>query len=672
MAKMLFAGTIFSSAFLLFLIQPIISKSILPWFGGSAGVWATCMMFFQVVLLLGYAYSDWTTRHLRPLQQVLVHGVLLIVSLLSLPVAADPSWKPGGDEDPSLRILLLLTATIGLPYFLLSTTGPMIQAWVSRSLLGAKVYRYFSLSNLASLLALVCYPFLIESRATLALQGWTWSVVYAAFALMCGISGLYYIRHVQPMPLPQEAVAETASSESPAASTYLLWLGLSALASWLLVAVTSHITQNIAAIPFLWLLPLTLYLLTFVLCFESDRWYGRRVFLVSTVVALLACAYGLQDGHWGQNVKIAVPVYSAGLFIVCMFLHGELAQRRPSSAYLTRFYLMVSLGGALGGITVAIIAPRVLPAYYELGMGYVLVCLAGAFVLRVRHWCTAMFAVVAAACTYFLFAQIAADMNDARLVTRNFYGTLLTLDSIRDKPADSVRQLYHGSIKHGEQYLAEARRMEPTTYYGPTSGIGLVVGQMKHEKKKVGLIGLGAGTLAAYGVSGDAYRFYEINPQVLDIASREFSYIRDSKAAIETVIGDAHLALEKEAPNGFDVLAVDAFSGDAVPVHLLTREAMALYARHINDDGVIAFHVTNQFLSLAPLVARVASSLDLRAVLVHDDGKAGQWNSTDWVLVAKSERVLQHPALTTVSTTISGRTATPWTDDFNNLFEALK
>lgn len=673
MAKFLFAGTVFSSAFLLFLIQPIVSKHILPWFGGSAAVWATCMVFFQVALLAGYAYSDWITRHLQPRWQVALHVGLLAASLLNLSVVADVSWKPQGSEDPTLWILYLLVSTIGLPYFLLSTTGPLIQAWVSRTLVSTRVYRFFSLSNLASLVALVCYPFAIEPRTAVLQQAQAWSVVYMLFALLCTGSGICFLRNARVPagdagPGPQGAVADI----QPRARDYLFWLSLSAMGSWLLLAVTNHITQNIASVPFLWILPLTIYLLTFVLCFESDRWYVRAWFLVPTALALGACAYGLQDRDVGVNIRIAIPLYVVGLFLFCMFLHGELARMRPTPRYLTRFYLMVSLGGALGGIAVGMVAPRILPAYYELGIGLVIVALLAGSLLNGRVL-KGIAAVLAVVCGGFLYAQVASDYEDARRIERSFYGSIRTVDSNYADSDRDVRELFHGAIRHGEQHLSDERRKEPTTYYGETSGIGLAIELSDAPGKKVGLIGLGTGTLAAYGREGDAYRFYEINPQVIDIAQNEFTFIRDSPARVEIVQGDARLALERENPQGFDVLAVDAFSGDAIPVHLITREAMAVYLRHMKPDGIIAFHVTNRFLSLAPVVEQLARDQGLHAALIRDEGVDTTAHRTDWVLVARDKALLQSGALADAASaigTIPGLGV--WTDDFNNLFDVLK
>jgi hypothetical protein len=674
--QLLFAGTIFSSAFLLFLVQPLIAKQILPWFGGSAAVWSICMVFFQAVLLAGYAYSDWVTRHLRVRAQAALHVGLLLASLAFLPLVVRAAWKPTGAEDPTWLILGLLFATIGLPYFLLSTTGPLVQSWVSRTPWGAQVYRYFSLSNLASLLSLLCYPVFIEPRSSLLQQARGWSWGYALFVVLCAGTTLLVARRwpeATPLPAAPGQAASDDEDKPPSWSDGLLWLVLPALASWLLLAVTNHITQNVAAVPFLWILPLSLYLFTFVLCFESDRWYRRSVFLPLAAGVLLLCAFGLQH-HVGSDVRTGLPIYVGGLFVLCMFLHGETARLRPGPRHLTRFYLMLSLGGATGGALVGLVAPHVLPAYYELGIGLTLTALAAMAVLRHRLWLRISGAALAACCVFFLVAQIRSDWSGARHLMRNFYGALITFDVRRANPPSYVRLLSHGSIKHGEQFLDPLRRREPTTYYGATSGIGRAMAAAPSGPRHVGLIGLGAGTLASYGRSGDVYRIYEINPQVFELADSEFTFLRDSPAQIERVLGDARLALEREAPQGFDLLAVDAFSGDAVPVHLLTAEAMDVYLRHMKPDGIVAFHVSNRYLELAPVVAKIAASKGVHAVLVSDDAKDSKWlNSTDWVLVGRDAGVLAREPLRGAASPIAlPANARPWTDDFNNLLGVLK
>ena len=695
MALSLYAGTIFCSAFLLFLIQPIASKHILPWFGGSAAVWATCMSFFQVLLLAGYAYADQMSRRLQPRSQVVLHLLLLAVSALTLQVLADASWKPTGDEDPTLRILALLAVSIGLPYFMLSSTGPLVQSWVAKSIVDMRVYRLFSLSNLASLIGLLAYPFVIEPRFTLGGQAAAWSGVYWVYVLLFAGASVLFLRHaggsMASATPPVRAVAPTAidsldaaSPPAPTAGAMAAWFTLSALGSWLLVAVTNHLTRDVASIPFLWLLPLVLYLLTFVICFESDRWYRRAWWIAPVLGLTVLCAFGLYAGPiGGSSVPLTIAIYGAGLFAQCVFLHGELARMRPAARHLTRFYLMLSLGGAVGGSLVSLVAPRLLPNYYELGAGYVLlalIALALAWRSRTAGWSAAAIgwgsAIAATLATLCLGLQVRDDFASSGVLMRNFYGTLDTSDRVTET-GEPFRRLYHGSVIHGEQYLAPARRMEPTTYYGVTSGLARAIeatrGAGRPEGQRVGTIGLGAGTSAAHGRPGDVHVFYEINPQVIDVARSEFSFLSDTPARIETFLGDARLVLEGQAPQQFDVLVVDAFSGDSVPVHLITREAMALYLRHLRAGGIVAFHVTNRHLMLPPVVEQLARDQGVHAVLVHDPAAGSRLRRTDWVLVAREAATLQHPRIVESSVPfpkVPGLAV--WTDDFNNLFDVLK
>lgn len=670
----LFAGTIFASAFSLFLVQPLIAKQILPWFGGSAAVWAICMVFFQLTLLAGYAYSDVLASRLKPRMQVTIHCVLLLTSLLFLPILASEAWKPVGTEDPSWLIIGLLLATIGLPYFLLSTTGPLLQSWLAQVNLGTQVYRLFSLSNLASLLALLSYPFLIETQASLRAQAVGWSALFAAFALLCAAAGVYFVRSAHTVILPVKVITPVLQNDPvPSWRDYLLWIAPAALASWLLVAITNHMTQNVASIPFLWIVPLTLYLLTFVLCFESNRWYQRKVFMPAAALLLVVCAYGLQDGDIGVQVKVAIPLYSLCLFVLCMFFHGELALLRPHTRYLTRFYLMLSVGGALGGTVVGLVAPKLLPAFYELGIGFMLTGLLAVVMFRQSRALMAGAVLLALWCAFFLYRQVDNDISTVRLMERNFYGSLSTVDRPVEELQDTSRRLFHGATKHGEQFLSEARRREPTAYYGRTAGVGLAIDATRREGQHVGMIGLGAGTLAVYGQKGDRYRIYEIDPAVIRFAQTEFTFMADSLAQIDTVLGDARLSMERESPQAFDVLAVDAFSGGSVPIHLLTVEAMGIYLRHMRPDGIIAFHVTNRFLNIPPVVDTIARSMGLHVAHIRDENDNPLLRNTDWVLVSRTPDLLQQPAIAQRTKPVAHIAGLkPWTDDFNNMFAILK
>ena len=675
---LIYALTIFTSAFLLFLVQPIMAKQILPWFGGSAAVWTTCLMFFQLVLLAGYAYADWTVRFLKPRPQVILHVALIIVSLISLPIIAGGNWKPGGEEDPTWLILGLLAATIGLPYFLLSTTGPLLQAWFARSFPNASnVYRLFALSNGASLIALVAYPFVVEPYISTHEQSISWSFGYGLFAVLCAGSALFSLRASAQTATHQAGMPAAAEGPAPRIIDYLLWMTLAALGSFMLIAVTNHITHDVASVPFLWILPLTLYLLSFVLCFEGRNWYQRQIFFGPLLVIVGAMSWALHTNGGVMDIKQAIPLFAAGLFVMCMFFHGELAALKPAPRHLTGYYLMISLGGAVGGLLVGFVAPKLFNTYYEFGLGLFFTALIAAYLARRALVIVPLLALVAAGFTaYHVHSYINMLSRDARVMTRNFYGTLRVKDFGDETSLEGTRRLMHGVIMHGEQYLAPERRMEPTTYYGPTSGVGRIINIKRDGAKeiRVGVVGLGAGTIAAYGRKGDVYRFYEINPQVIELARTEFSFLGSSPAKVETLLGDARLTLESEPAQNYDVLAIDAFSSDSIPTHLMTYQAVGVYLKNIKADGVIAFHVTNRFLHLAPVVKRIADEHGLHTVLVADDPESGSdLANTDWVLVSRSKAVLDNPRITESVKKIGEIPGLRlWTDSFNNLFKILK
>ena len=672
---LLSALTIFTSAFLLFLLQPIIAKQILPWFGGSAAVWTTCLVFFQSALLAGYAYADWNVRRFSPRRGAQVHVALLLVSLLLLPIVPGAGWKPAGTENPVWLILGLLAATIGLPYFLLSTTSPLVQAWFARRYPGRSPYRLFALSNLASMLALLGYPFLLEPWVATRVQALAWSAGYALFVLLCIAAAFAGLR--APVAASANAMAGAGTSfdeRPPTFARQALWCALAATGSLLLLAVSNHITQNIAAVPLLWIVPLTIYLLTFILCFDSSGWYRRELFLSMGAAALGVMAWTLADPRLTHDLEIQLGVFSVGLFIACMFCHGELARSKPAPRYLTRFYLMISLGGALGAALVGIVAPLALHAYFELAFG--LAACALLLLWQVRRD-GAVFATLAVASTIATIGCAVWGLQEfyqsTILSTRNFYGVLRVQESGSDE--SKLRQLIHGTILHGNQYLDPAFRRQPSTYYTTTSGVGRALQSMHPSTTplKVGVIGLGTGTLATYGAKGDVYRFYDINPAVIGLAREYFTYLGDSDATIETALGDARLSLEREQPQNFDLLAIDAFSSDAIPVHLITAEALAIYRKHMKPGGVIAFHVTNRFLDLVPVVKALADHEGLNAVWVRDESEGALASRSDWVLLSDDDTVLDAPRVVEASTEFVERPDWRlWTDDFNNLVQVLK
>ncbi len=673
----LYAATIFVSAFLLFLVQPIIAKQILPWFGGAASVWATCLVFFQSVLLLGYAYADWTSRNLAPKRQAWLHIVLLGIGLALLPIIPDVSWKPGGEGDsgPTLTILGLLTATIGMQYFLVSATSPLVQAWFWRRFQTAVPYRLFALSNFASLLALLSYPVVIEPFLTLRGQSVSWSFGFAVFALLCAATALASARgNVSAATGPAVAAGDGVEDRAPTMATRVLWIALSATGSCMLLAVTNHLTQNIAAVPFLWVVPLSLYLITFILCFDHPRWYQRTLFLVLTAVMVPVMTWYSDS----LNLWVAAPLYTAGLFIICMFCHGELYLLRPGPRHLTTFYLMLSIGGALGALLVGIGAPNLLEGYYELKI--VLVVCALLFLWRaldVRRWVAGVAAAITATTVGISFYNVNYYLSDTRVIMRNFYGVVRTEDFPRPAP---FRAMYHGGIQHGGQLTDPEYRQVPITYFGPTSGYGRVFASLPDTPRRVGVVGLGAGVIAVYGRSGDVFRYYEIDPQVAAVATQEFTFLNDSKAKSEIILGDGRLSLEREPDQKYDLLALDAFSGDSVPMHLLTREAMLTYIRHLKPDGVIVFQATNRFVDIAPVIARHAEEFGFKAVMVSDWPEStykkaiDYWLSdTDQIIFTRNEALLNSEKIKSVAQPIQTRSDIKrWTDDFYNLFQILK
>lgn len=676
----LFAATVFLSAFLLFQIQPLVAKMVLPWFGGASSVWSVCLVFFQAELLLGYAYVHWLHEKLPARRQAWVHAGLLLASLATLPVAANPAWKAMAQAQPSWAVLGVLATAVGAPYLLLSTTGPLMQAWFARSVsttAGApQPYRLYALSNLASMLALLSYPVLVEPVWPLGTQTWIWSAGYALFVVSCVATALLSSGHMAQAQV--EAAAVEPEAPRPGWRECALWVGLAATPSILLLAMTRHLTQDVAPVPFLWVLPLAIYLLSFILCFDAPRYYVRPVFLAALPVALLTLDWLLDRG---ASVPVLVGMISVSLFVFCMVCHGELVRRKPPPRHLTLFYLMLSVGGALGGMLVGLVAPAVFVGYFELPLGLFLCAALVAWVVwpGVRPAARAVLALAVLA----FGARMALASVDAvegyRRVVRNFYSQLRVLDSA-DDALGPQRALFHGRITHGEQYMADAHRRQPTAYYCERSGIGRAIRGLQQAggvgaSLKIGVVGLGAGTLSAYGRPGDEMRMYEINEQVLDLARTEFSYLADSPARIVPVLGDGRLMLEREPPQGFDLLVMDAFSGDSVPTHLLTLEAMQTYLDHLQPQGVLAVHITNHYLDLRPVVAAAADHFGrvarVYALAPEDDDP--YCRSSVWVLLMPPQRAANLPPALQGGEPLPPRPGfRPWSDSFSNLLDILK
>ncbi len=754
-----FVLTTFSGAFLLFQVQPLIGKYILPWFGGSPNVWTTCLLFFQTQLLVGYAYAHFSTTRLKPKTQALLHMVLLVVALGLMPITPSESWKQHLDGNPTFRVLLLLSVSVGLPYLVLSATGPLLQSWFGRLRPGVSPYRLYALSNVGSLLALVSFPIYFEPNFTRKTMALLWTVGLAMFALACSWCALKILRlGARPATVPSH-IPVVASAEPPTASerpvrwsSKLLWILLPAIASILLVATTNKLTQEVAVIPFLWVLPLALYLMSFIVSFDHERWYGRVPYfglatLSAGVVAELLIA--------GVNAPIGQQVagYGGSLFIACMVCHGELFRLRPGPRHLTAYYLYIAAGGALGSFLVAVVAPAVFSDYREIQIGWWLVsvllvslavrdksigamlaaalatlslCLVvpglrssqghglgfwnEAKVYLGNFWLPAVLLVVVLVGAFFSFrerrfrwrwsmvmggylsvlalglgAVLVWQMTDRDRRTsiqssRNFYGVLKIYDYNPEDETGHFKLLVNGVTNHGLQFTGPAQSTRKTTYYGENSGVGRAIGLLPaNRSRRLGFVGLGAGTLTAFGRLGDKVRFYEINPEVVRLATSVFSYATRTAAKIEIVLGDARLSMERELAAGdaqrFDLLALDAFSSDAIPVHLLTREAFEIYLQQLAPNGVIAVHISNRYLNLRPVVEGLAHEFGLGVVTILDGDPKDWWlYRSTWVLVSSNRGLLTNPRLIEAADIAANQDQPEviWTDDHASVFEILK
>jgi hypothetical protein len=752
-----FSVTIFLSAFLLFWTQLVLGKFILPWFGGTPAVWTTCMLFFQVLLLFGYAYAHILTRHLSGWTEALTHCTILSLSVVLLlylasiwdsPMTPGAHWKPLPETDPVPRIIGLLAVAVGLPYFVLSATGPLLQAWYQRTYQSESPYRLYAVSNLGSFLALFAFPIALEPHLSLKVQGRVWSAVYLLFAAGCCACAFRSVaskstKSVNYPAVPADVVGG-ANFIAPRLGNYVLWFALAASSSVVFLATTNQLCQDVAVVPLLWILPLGLYLVSFILCFEHPRWYARNWFHAAFALSLSAACFVLYDGAL-NSISIQVGIYLAVLFSVCMVCHGELARCKPEARYLTAFYLAVAGGGAFGGIFVGLLAPRLFTGFWEYQLGLfatavllllILVRESGSWLYRspapvpvlllaaaallpeavavavspVRRISDHFALFIAAILFLFVFlnrkraapekarkkavpiccaatAIVAAvvltgtgfaHVRKAVARYRNFYGTLSVLP--RNGNAQSAAlTLTHGRVVHGFQLQAAPYKRVPTAYYASDSGLGQAFQQASSKARAerralhVGTVGLGVGTTAAYSQSGDSFRFYEINPQVIAVASNPayFTFLSDSPARVQIVPGDARLSLEREADRGdlqdFDVLVLDAFSGDSVPVHLLTREAFAVYLRHLHTPtGILAIHITNAYLDLRPVVFGAAEHYGLNSVWIYSNGDGRVSSDSQWILLSYEKLPKASAGLPAIHPVLL------WTDDYSNLLEILK
>lgn len=694
-----YAWSIFLGAFLLFQVQPVIGKYILPWFGGTSAVWTTCMLFFQLLLLVGYAYAHLIGTWFRKVRGW-PHLALLGLSLLALPIMPDAdTWRPDPNVAPTLQILGLLLVTIGFPYLLLSSTGPLLQRWFSLSHPGRSPYRLYALSNVGSLLALLSYPFLVEPFVSRQLQVISWSWAYVAFVAASAWCA-WSVRGLEPAAeLELTTVLASASADRPVTKIggrrIVFWLALTASASAMLLATTNQLTLDIASVPFLWILPLSIYLLSFIICFDGEHWYKRPVFGALLLLSVPAVCYALEQ-EVGMDMITQIVIYAFALFACCMTCHGELVRDKPDPGHLTLFYLVVAAGGALGGVFVAVLAPLLFSGLWEFHVALVS-CVActlvgwGRAALQARAQGTihnarapalglAAATVALAVVAYFLNGHARSYNDEVIAQSRNFYGVL----RVKEKGVERRgwrRMMMHGNIRHGMQYMAEDRRGLAVDYYGPKTGIALAMRhhpRRAHESLKVAVVGLGAGTLAIFSRAGDDFRFFELDPEVQRLAQAYFTYLDDAKGRVSVTLGDGRIQLENALAAGeagtYDLIALDAFSSDSVPIHLLTREAAELYRQLLKPDGLLLFHITNRFVNLTQVMVGLARDKDVAlAMVVNKESK--YVSSTRWAVFGRrGNAFFEDPAVEDELWFWNGEddAGLSWTDDYASLLQVLR
>ena len=690
--RLLYGATAFLSAFLLFAIEPLAAKQLLPALGGSSAVWLTCLVFFQVTLLLGYLYAHWISDAVRNSnRQRLIHTTVIALSLIALSSNLFFNLVPTSTDHPVFAIFWTLSRTVGLPFLLLASTSPLLQVWLAQREAVATAepapvwYRLFALSNAGSLLALIAYPTLIEPHLALRTQRILWSVGFILFAMLATLiaSKLRTTTPTAELSSHSERSEVERSPSLPPTSTShrLLWFLLPLAAAMQLSAVTAHLTVNIAAIPLLWVLPLAAYLLTFIIAFDRPALYNRPIVVRLLVLMLASLGYALSKADFSLPIGLTIAFFLIECFVACLFCHGEtyrLRPQRPSEA--TLFYLFVAAGGATGTFLVGIAFPLIFSANYDLALAFFATA---AFALAATWndgWAQRLLWATASVLLFALAVALHIGYQRQSLVAvRNFYGTLQVKQSVALLQHSPMRTLLHGTIQHGTQIFSPEFSHVPTTYYATDSGAGLALRFCCNNRpRKIGVIGLGTGTLAAYGKAGDIIRFYELNPQVPPIARNLFTYLRDSGAATSIVPGDARTSLTTELANNqnqnFDILIVDAFSGDAIPLHLLTIEAIRLYVSHLKPTGILAFHVSNQYLDLAPQLALLgaAAHLDVRDFASAPKDDLGEFRA-EWVLMTADPTFFEQHVIAFSADRIPAMPGLRlWTDDYSSLLPLLQ
>ena len=734
----IFSLAMFVSATLLFLIQPMFTKMVLPLLGGTPSVWNTCMVFYQAALLAGYVYAHAAPKWLGVRRQAALHLGLLLLIILTLPIGISQGWTPPQTSNPIAWLLLLLLISVGLPFFVVSTTAPMLQKWFTHTGHHAARDPYFlyGASNLGSMLALVAYPVLVEPYLRLHHQAWAWA---GGYLLLLGLISLCAVTVWRTAGGPDETAAAASSPEAPGAPALPLltldrrawWVLLAFAPSSLLLGVTSYLSTDIASVPLLWVIPLAIYLLTFVLVFARRPLLPHGLMLLIEPYLLIPVVLlffaGLQAGLWQVFI-----LHLLAFFCIAMVCHGELMRARPPAAQLTEFYLWMSVGGVLGGVFNALVAPVVFKSVIEYPLIIVVACLLRPDLSlpgqkwyrqeRYRRWLDValplgllallaglsrvfeggpqpqerlVLLVVAclAGVICYSFRQrprrfalglgvallaglwFAPDRGQQVLFTeRNFFGVLRVKQT--EKGASRYHVLTHGSTFHGAQCLDPARRRDPLLYFHRAGPLGQIFASFASANpwREVSIIGLGTGSMAAYAKPGQHFTFYEIDPAVEQVArdERYFTYLADCRGKVDVVLGDARLSLQAAPAAHYDMFILDAFSSDAIPLHLVTREALRLYLSKLKEGGVMAFHISNRYLDLKPVLGNLAQDAGL-SCWVRDDLNLSAAELSDlkcgsvWVVMARRPQDLTPLTADSRWQKLSGNGAPLWTDDFSNI-----
>ncbi len=686
----IFAATMALAGFLLFQVQPVLAKFILPWFGGSATTWIVCMLFFQVALLAGYAHAYAVTLPFRVPTQAKVQVAILVLSLALLPITPSDGWKPLDASDPTWRIVLLLAASVGIPYIVLATTSPLLSRWLARIDPGLHPARFFAASNLGSFVGLLSYPFLFERYLSSQQQTVLWSWAYVVYAVLFALCAWMAIKQ-KGEGAPVTAAPAGGHVEG---DRLALWIVYSLLGSVLLLATTNAITQWSAVIPFLWIAPLSLYLLTFVIAFGHQRLYHRTAFTIIFLILAVAAIWSPAPDS-GRDMTIQLALQCATMFFGCMICHAEMVRLQPEPARLPKFYLAISFGGALGGVFVALIAPVVLKDYFEHPLTLIAIGLLGVVLMARDAGMPASLRPAAAGAGAIILAGAAggAIYNEIEpeydLIerVRNFYGVVKIVQEDEDDPEDHQILMTQAGVEQGSQWQNPAVKLKPLCAFDEDSGAGIAM--MHHVKRRsgnpdaplrIGIIGLGAGMLAAMGKEGDVIRYYEINPAVEALTRRYFTFLRDGKAKTDVLLGDGRLVLERQLaakdPQQFDVLVIDAFRGASPPTHLMTKEAFDIYLAHLAPNGIIAINFELNTFEMAPLHRGMAKlfGLDVRWIETQSDDKDGCEEPISWALYTKDKGLFEVESVKkAISPWRDKDTASGivWTDASSNLMSIL-